>query len=133
MNETRAVAVQKRQDRRAAKSMTRPCTNCGAEIDDLTSLVHKAVHDAPVDCRWGIRNNLPFSLMPDVGRLLETFGVDLLQWLQAENQKQEHCCITGDCPHENQVECWQKLVEDCAADLRAKYESEKKPRCAPKG
>ena len=46
------------------------------------------------------------------------FGEDLLEWMQEKTEKSEHCCVTGDCPHESQVECWQKLVADCLEETQ---------------
>jgi hypothetical protein len=46
------------------------------------------------------------------------FGEDLLAWMQKETEKHEHCCVTGDCPHESQGECYRKLVEDCIEETQ---------------
>lgn len=112
----------------------KPCPNCGAVIDDLTAIVHREVHKTPWTGEMGL-DKLAFSLMPHVARILEIFGTDLIAWMDAELKKGDHCCITGDCPHESQVECWSKFVHDCAADLRAKHEQEQKkePSCTPRG
>lgn len=108
----------------------KPCPNCGAPVDDLTAIVHREVHKAPFGRGYTGLGMVPFVTMPAIGRLLEIFGTDLLQWLQQETEKYEHCCITGDCPHASQVDCWSKLVHDFAADLREKYEQEQKKSAA---
>jgi hypothetical protein len=41
---------------------------------------------------------------------LKTF----VDWLQAQIDKHEHACVTGDCAHENQIDCITQLAKDCA-------------------
>jgi hypothetical protein len=46
------------------------------------------------------------------------FGVELLVWMEKTTEAHEHCCATGDCPHEKQVDCYRKLVEDCLEETQ---------------
>ncbi|MDE2096148.1 MAG: hypothetical protein KGL39_02810 [Patescibacteria group bacterium] len=73
----------------------------------------------------GSLSSLPYSLMPAVGEVVKDFGAKLLAWHEEQREKSDHACLTGDCPHQTQTECWHKLVADCLADLR---ESETKDK-----
>lgn len=97
------------------------CPECGIpEMSPMTWIVHREVHKAPMTFNWQGLSSLSFALMPAVGGILDKFGMDLLEWMQERQTKSDHACVTGDCDHESQVECWGKLVHDCAMDLREK-------------
>ena len=49
-------------------------------------------------------------------RLIRQIQADAMrhfgEWHQNQTSKHEHGCVTGDCPHDHQIECWHQLVED---------------------